>query len=327
MTTIPQPADPTQSFTGTYDAWNRLVKLEDGSGTVAQYEYDGAKRRTVKKTYTSGTLTETRHFYYTEPSRWQVVEERVESSSDAERQFVWGLRYIDDIVLRDRDTNDDGTLDERLYGLQDANWNVTSCLGSAAIAERYAYTAYGQRTILSGSFVSRANSQFNWNLHFAGYTLDEQSLMSLVRHRYYDRYMGVWLQRDPIGRDKFGSLYQYGLSAPTDYTDSTGLNPTEWSSLEDCHAARDWLDCVTCCLSTYNQDLASQIVVAIAGFRHCKPDPVTGQAGTTSPWGRFYRRCGTASRQGLRLCAGAGRVIVRGGVIVTTIAQGSVDSV
>jgi YD repeat-containing protein len=74
MTTIPQPADPTQSFTGTYDAWNRLVKLEDGSGTVAQYEYDGAKRRTVKKTYTSGVLLEARHFFYTKPRRWQVVE-------------------------------------------------------------------------------------------------------------------------------------------------------------------------------------------------------------------------------------------------------------
>ena len=43
MTTIPQPADPTQSFTATYDAWNRLVKLVDGSNTVAAYEYDGAK--------------------------------------------------------------------------------------------------------------------------------------------------------------------------------------------------------------------------------------------------------------------------------------------
>ena len=30
MTTIPQPCDPTQSYTATYDAWNRLVKLEDG---------------------------------------------------------------------------------------------------------------------------------------------------------------------------------------------------------------------------------------------------------------------------------------------------------
>src|SRR5439155_5137632 len=30
MTTIPQPADPTQAFTATYDAWNRLVALKDG---------------------------------------------------------------------------------------------------------------------------------------------------------------------------------------------------------------------------------------------------------------------------------------------------------
>ena len=30
MTTIPQPADPTKSYTATYDAWNRLVKLVDG---------------------------------------------------------------------------------------------------------------------------------------------------------------------------------------------------------------------------------------------------------------------------------------------------------
>ena len=108
MTTIPKPADPTASFTATYDAWNRLVKLEDGSGTVAQYEYDGAKRRTVKKSYSGGVLSETRHFFYTEPSRWQVVEERVDSETDPDRQFVWGQRYIDDLVLRDRDTDADG---------------------------------------------------------------------------------------------------------------------------------------------------------------------------------------------------------------------------
>ena len=111
MTTIPKPADPTQSFTATYDAWNRLVKLEDTTGTVAQYEYDGAKRRTVKKTYVAGQLDETRHFFYTEPSRWQVVEERLGTSSNPDRHLIWGLRYIDDLILRDRDTNADGALD------------------------------------------------------------------------------------------------------------------------------------------------------------------------------------------------------------------------
>lgn len=61
MTTIPKVADPTKSFTATYDPWNRLVRIEEGSIKVAEYEYDGAKRRTVKKTYISGELDETRH--------------------------------------------------------------------------------------------------------------------------------------------------------------------------------------------------------------------------------------------------------------------------
>ncbi|WP_233216293.1 hypothetical protein [Blastopirellula marina] len=104
MTSIPQPYDLANSYTATYDAWNRLVKLEDGSNSVAEYEYDGAKRRVISKAYVSGSLDETRHAYFTEPSKWQVIEERVDSSTDAERQNAWGLRYIDDLVLRDRDT-------------------------------------------------------------------------------------------------------------------------------------------------------------------------------------------------------------------------------
>ncbi len=124
MTTIPKPADPTQGFTAVYDAWNRLVKLSDSSGTVQENQYDGRNFRVVRKDYSGGVLTETRHFYYT--SSWQVLEERVDSSTNPNRQFVWGLRYIDDLVLRDRDTSGDGVLDERLYTLRDGNWNVTS---------------------------------------------------------------------------------------------------------------------------------------------------------------------------------------------------------
>ena len=43
-------------------------------------------------TYTSGTLTETRHHYCT--PGWQCVEERVGTSTTLERQFMSGLRYI-----------------------------------------------------------------------------------------------------------------------------------------------------------------------------------------------------------------------------------------
>jgi len=42
MTLIPKPADPTQTFTATYDPWNRFVKLVDTAtgNPVAEYSYD-----------------------------------------------------------------------------------------------------------------------------------------------------------------------------------------------------------------------------------------------------------------------------------------------
>ena len=50
----------------------------------------------------------------------QVLEERVDGSPSAESQFVWGIRYVDDCVLRDRDTTGSGVFNERLYAMQDA---------------------------------------------------------------------------------------------------------------------------------------------------------------------------------------------------------------
>jgi RHS repeat-associated protein len=224
MTTMPKPADPTDSFTATYDAWNRLVKLEDGSGTVAQYEYDGAKRRTVKKTYSGDVLGETRHMLYTEPSRWQVVEERVGTSTDADRQFVWGLRYLDDIVERDRDTDDDGALDERLYGMQDANWSLTGLFDdTGAGAERYSYHPYGAAQVLTPAFLYHVNSSFSWNVTYAGYSQDIGSLLLLARHRYLHCHLGLWTQRDPLTLSAGVSLYEYVGSTPLNATDPTGL--------------------------------------------------------------------------------------------------------
>jgi YD repeat-containing protein len=171
MTTVPKPADPTASFTATYDAWNRLVKLVDttSSNTVAEYEYDAAKRRVTQRSYTGGTLLETRHLFYTEPRKWQVIEERVDSDTAPNRQFVWGFRYIDDLVMRDRDTTGNGTLDERRYALQDANWNVTSTVDTGGtVQQRMAYQAYGTPEFLTSTFASGTNSD-DWETLFAGY--------------------------------------------------------------------------------------------------------------------------------------------------------------
>jgi len=225
MTTAPKPADPTASFNATYDAWNRLVKIEEGSDKVAEYEYDGTKRRSVKKTYESGSLDETHHFYYTEPAKWQVVEERADSSSDPDRQFVWGQRYVDDVILRGRDTTGNGTLDERLYGMQDANWNLTSVVDTGgAVEERYAYTPYGSCVVLSATFDGQPSS-IDWEIRFASYRWDRETELYQVRNRVFISILG-WLQRDPMGYADCVNLHQYAHSAPLKHTDPLGAVTT-----------------------------------------------------------------------------------------------------
>jgi RHS Repeat len=152
MTTMPKPSDLTANYTLTFDAWNRLVKVADGATTVAEYEYDGLNHRTVKKTYVSGTLDETRHFYYDKD--WRCLEERVGTSTDADRRYVWGMTYIDDLILRDRMIVDGSdTTVERLWAMTDANYNVVNLIeitnGGYTLTdlERYTYDAYGNPTV------------------------------------------------------------------------------------------------------------------------------------------------------------------------------------
>ena len=45
MTTMPQPGNETTGLTCVYDAWNRLVEVENGSTVLATYSYDGLNRR------------------------------------------------------------------------------------------------------------------------------------------------------------------------------------------------------------------------------------------------------------------------------------------
>ena len=219
MTTLPQPATPGSSFTAVYDAWNRPVKLSAGGNTVAQHQYDGLNRRTVKLTYSGGVLSETRHFFYS--ASWQVLEERVGSSTSPNRQFVWGQGYADNLVLRDRDTTGSGTLNERFYALQDPNQNVTGLVDTTgAVQERYAYSAYGMPAFLTGNFGPRSASQFAWEILMGGYRWDVESSLYAVRLRQYHPNLGCWLSRDPVEMDV--NLYRYCWNNPTRMIDPSG---------------------------------------------------------------------------------------------------------
>ena len=220
MTTMPQPADPTTSFTATYDAWNRLTKLTDGTDTVQENVYDGRNFRVIQKTYTDGDLNETRQYYYT--NRWQIIEERLDASSTPDRHFVWGKRYIDDLICRDR--SDAGTLDERLYPLPGGNWNVTALVNtSGAVVERIEYDPYGQATWLSSTFVGQSSSLYNWETSYCSYRFNGETGLFHICYRMYHVQMGTWTSRDPLGYADGMSQYEYIMSGPIDGSDPRGL--------------------------------------------------------------------------------------------------------
>jgi hypothetical protein len=125
----------------TYDAWNRLKVVKNSGGTtLVTYNYDGENQRIQE------VIGSTRDLYYSD--QWQVVEERV--GGTARVSYVWSPVYVDMMVARDRDADNNGSLETRHYVTTDANFNVTSVVSSAGVVlERYAYDPFGAETYLN----------------------------------------------------------------------------------------------------------------------------------------------------------------------------------
>jgi RHS repeat-associated protein len=165
-----------------------------------------------------------RALYYS--AAWQVIEER--QSSVAVVQAVFSPVYLDAIVLRDRDTDANGTLEERLWGQQDANWNVTALLdGSGSAQERFVYDPFGMPSVLTGAWASQIASLYAWiNLHQGG-RIEAASGLYLFRNRDYSPTLDRWNATDPlefqagdcnfyryVGNNPVCQYDPYGLAAP-----------------------------------------------------------------------------------------------------------------
>jgi RHS repeat-associated protein len=205
-----------------YDAWNRLVTVKDSGGTTLEtFGYDGLSRRVTRTA--GGTTTD---LYYS--ADWQVLEEKVGANTAA--RYVWSPVYVDALVLRDRDTDANGTLDERLWVAQDANFNVTALIdGIGNVVERYAYDPFGVQTMYDASYAVRGGgSSYAWVYGFQGLRYDATSGLNEARFRWYSPTLGRWVSLDPI-RFAAGDMNLYGFveNRPTNLVDPMGLQPPE----------------------------------------------------------------------------------------------------
>ena len=192
-----------------YDAWNRIVEVCDSSDNlIARYDYNGSNQR-IQKTVGSSV---TKSFFN---KQWQELESVTGSELTT---YVWGLRYIDDLVLREKG-------EERLYSLADPNWNVVALIDSTgSVQERMKYDAFGKVTWMDENFVAKANSDFAWNRTFTGQVFDVETGMIQCKNRYYHIELGRFISRDPIGYlASDNNLYRYVINTPQNKRDVYGL--------------------------------------------------------------------------------------------------------
>jgi RHS repeat-associated protein len=199
-----------------FDPWNRLVRVKtSGGSTITVYAYDALGRRVSEN---PGSV---RDFYYT--AAWQVAEERVGGVTRV--QYVWSPVYVDALVLRDRDADSNGTLEERLYAQQDANWNVTAVINTAGVVvERRAQDQFGLSTYYAADWTPLSDTTVTWVYGHQG--LRHEALVGLIdnRIRFETPTLMRFVSPDPERfAAGYSSFYVYVGNNPGTMLDPSGL--------------------------------------------------------------------------------------------------------
>ena len=212
----------------TFDAYNRVSKIEQAfkdpghtpaggsagdlavGSTIGEYQYDALGRRIKKDAYATGQLANVEHFYYTGHSN---IETR-NGSDQVTQQHVWDNlagHYIDSLAQVANNANpgvdDDGVTsgvqdlcEDDYYALQDQQFNVLAITDdTGSIVERYEYTLYGERTVMTPSYVVIGKSAYGVQMGFQGLYHDDESGLIYNRARMLDPGTGRFIQRDPLG--------------------------------------------------------------------------------------------------------------------------------
>ena len=186
-----------------YNAANRLVHTEDGTGAiVADYVYDPFGRRLWKEV--NGERT---YFFYSDEG---LIAE-YDASGTALKSYgykpdsTWGT---DPLFLKK---------DGQYYWYQNDHLGTPQKLvdmeGNVVWSAQYA--AFGEATVSVETVTN--------NLRFPGQYFDAETGLHYNFHRYYDPRVGRYVRRDPIGLDGGVNVFLYALNDPISKRDVLGL--------------------------------------------------------------------------------------------------------
>jgi len=192
---LTQKVEGADTWTYTWDAENRLKKVEKNAVEQARFAYDPRGRRVEK---VAGGVTTSWTYDGSEILR--------EAAGSTTLKYVFGPGIDEPLA-----TDDGSALS---YFHADALGSVaktTSAAGVVTLTRRY--DAWGNLEL--GATTS--------GFAFTGREHDAQTGLAYYRARYYDPKLGRFISEDPLGQVEGPNLYEYVHNNPANFTDPEGL--------------------------------------------------------------------------------------------------------
>jgi len=215
---------PSSGCYNTKLVFIEVTPLSGGEGTAtpglaaATYKYDALGRRLQKTVGGVGTT-----FVHDGD---QVVAEY--EGSTLKRRYIYGT-YIDEPLAMVTSAGTQYYHQSRIYSV------MALSNQSGQLAERYGYTPYGKRRVVSPGGATLAASAVGNQVGFTGRYHDGETQLTYFRARYQDAELGRFVGRDPIGyadavirlhgtrrRDGQTLAYGYARGTPAFFVDPSG---------------------------------------------------------------------------------------------------------
>ncbi len=203
----------------TWDAGNRLVRVDYGTNGSTRMSFDGIGRlREVAEYGTGASPTNVVRYVWNGWLPWAELD----ASNKVQRTFTWGLDLSSTVggaggiggLMGMRDYIGAGT---NYHVRTDGKGNVTEIRrgSDALVVATYAYAPFGAVLSNSGSY----NQPFRFQTKLS----HTRSGIGYWGYRWYDYKTGRWLGRDKIGETGGLNLYGYCGGQPLGRSDPFGL--------------------------------------------------------------------------------------------------------